>query len=70
MKKDEKKRNEKVYPYPNPKDKNPMYITKRVRHDKKVNFGKKYPWSYKKSSVAKGISLVQLSLRPVLLQIV
>ena len=40
--------NEKVYPNPNPKDKKPMYISKRVRHDKKVNFGKVYSWKYKK----------------------
>lgn len=30
--------NEKVYPNPNPKDKKPMYIGKRVRHDKMTNF--------------------------------
>lgn len=41
-------KNEKVYPNPNPQDKKPMYIGKRVRHDKKINFGKKYPWVYKK----------------------
>lgn len=40
--------NEKVYPNPNKKDKAPMYIAKRVRHDKKKYFGKKYPWKYKK----------------------
>ena len=40
------RKNEKVYPNPNPKDKDPMYISKRVRHDKKVNFGKKYPWRF------------------------
>ena len=41
--------NEMVYPNPNPKDKKPMYIGKRVRHDKKDNFSKwKYPWKYKK----------------------
>lgn len=40
--------NEKVYPNPNPKDKKPMYIGKRVRHDKKENFSKwKYSWKYK-----------------------
>ena len=44
--KDGKKRNEKVYPNPNPKDKNPMYIGKRVRHDNKKFFGKKLPWKY------------------------
>ena len=40
------RKNEKVYP--NPKDKKPMYISKRVRHDKKVNFNKVYSWEYKK----------------------
>lgn len=38
--------NEKVEPNPNPKDQRPMYIGKRVRHDEKKNFGKKYPWKY------------------------
>ena len=39
--------NEKVYPNPNIKDKKPMYIAKRVRHDKKEKFSKwKYPWKY------------------------
>lgn len=40
--------NEKVHPNPNKKDPEPMYIAKRVRHDKKLNFGKKYPWKYPK----------------------
>ena len=40
--------NEKVYPNPNPKDPKPMCITKRTRHDKKINFGKIYPWKYPK----------------------
>ena len=40
--------NEKVYPNPNPKDPNPMYIGKRVRHDKKMHFGKRYQWKYPK----------------------
>ena len=40
--------NEKVYPNPNRRDKEPMYIAKRVRHDEKKHFGKKYPWKYKK----------------------
>ena len=30
------------------RDKEPMYIAKRVRHDKKKYFGKKYPWKYRK----------------------
>ena len=56
--KDGKKTNEKVYPNPNPKDKNPMYIGTRVRHDKKSNFRKdilpwKYPTKNKKSSTHK-----------------
>ena len=41
--------NEKVYPNPNPKDKEPMYIGKRVRHDIKTRFeSKPLPWKYKK----------------------
>lgn len=40
--------NEVVYPNPNRRDTNPMYIAKRVRHDKKKYFGKKYSWKYKK----------------------
>ena len=47
--KDGRHLNEKVDPNPNPKDKKPMYIAKRERHDKKENFSKwKYPWKYKK----------------------
>ena len=39
--------NESVKPNPNPKDKKPMHIAKRVRHDEKTNFSKwKYPWEY------------------------
>ncbi len=40
--------NEKVYPNPNPADKKPMHIAKRVRHDEKKYFPRKYPWKYKK----------------------
>jgi len=40
--------NEKVYPNPNPADKEPMHIAKRVRHDEKQYFPKKYSWKYKK----------------------
>lgn len=41
--------NEKVEPNPNRKDKKPMYIGKRVRHDQKKHFSKwKYPWKYPK----------------------
>ena len=42
--KDGRHLNEKVYPNPNPKDKKPMFIGKRVRHDKKRYFGKRLPW--------------------------
>lgn len=38
--------NEIVYPNPERGDPNPMYIARRVRHDKKVLFGKKLPWVY------------------------
>ncbi|MBO4941315.1 MAG: hypothetical protein J6D15_03845 [Clostridia bacterium] len=40
--------NEVVTPNPNKRDKEPMYIAKRVRHDKKNHFGKKYSWKYLK----------------------
>ena len=41
--------NEKVYPNPDPKDPDPMYIGKRVRHDAKENFHPKpLPWKYPK----------------------
>lgn len=41
--------NEKVFPNPDKRDKRPMYIAKRVRHDVKDNFSKwKYPWRYHK----------------------
>ena len=46
--KDGKRTNEKVYPNPNPKDKDPMYIGKRIKHDKKKFFGGILPWIYKK----------------------
>ena len=45
--KDGKRKNEKLFPNPNPKDKQPMYIGKRVRHDKKKHFeNKPLPWKY------------------------
>ncbi len=45
--KDGKRNNEKVYPNPNPKDKEPMYIGRRVRHDKKKKFENSIlPWNY------------------------
>lgn len=41
--------NEKVYPNPNPKDPEPMYIGKRVKHDEKKRFEEKpLPWKYPK----------------------
>ena len=44
--KDGRHLNTKIDPYPNPKDSKPMYVTKRIRHDKKRNFSKwKYPWN-------------------------
>ncbi len=47
--KDGKRNNEKVYPNPDPKDKEPMYIGRRVRHDKKESFNEKpLPWKYSK----------------------
>ena len=47
--KDGRHLNEKVESNPNPKDKKPMYIAKRERHDGKEKFSKwKYPWKYKK----------------------
>ncbi len=39
--------NERVSPNPNPSDPKPMYIGKRVRHDKKSEFeDKPLPWKY------------------------
>ena len=47
--KDGRHLNEKVFPNPNPKDKKPMYIVKRVRHDEKKYFDSKpYNWKYLK----------------------
>ena len=47
--KDGRHLNEKVFPNPNKRDKEPMYIAKRIRHDKKDNFSSwKYPWIYGK----------------------
>lgn len=47
--KDGKRNNEKLYPNPNPKDKNPMYIGKRTRIDEKKYFeDKPLPWKYPK----------------------
>ena len=45
--KDGGRTNEIVYPNPNPKDSKPMYIGKRVRHDKKNAFETTIlPWKY------------------------
>lgn len=45
--KDGERKNEMVYPNPNPKDDRPMYIGKRVRHDDKENFNEcPLPWKY------------------------
>lgn len=39
--------NERLDPNPNPKDSRPMYIGKRIRHDKKTNFeNNPLPWKY------------------------
>ena len=41
--------NERVYPNPIPKDPDPMYIGKRVKHDEKKRFEEKpLPWKYPK----------------------
>lgn len=47
--KDCKRTNEKIEPNPKPGDPDPMYIGKRVRHDKKLNFEPRpLPWKYPK----------------------
>ena len=45
--------NEKVFPNPDPTDKKPMYIGKRMRHDQKKNFGNRLPWKYPKKKKGK-----------------
>lgn len=40
---------EKVYPNPNPKDPNPMYIENKKRVDYKNQFGPDLGWKYKKN---------------------
>jgi hypothetical protein len=41
--------NDKIIPNPDKSKETPMYIVKRVRHDKKKNFSKdKLPWKYPK----------------------
>lgn len=48
-KKDGKHLNEEINPNPNPLDIEPMYVAKRVRHDKKSNFSSwRYKWKIKK----------------------
>lgn len=44
--KDGRHTNEKVFPNPNPNDKEPMHIAKRVRSDEKKFFGNRLPWKY------------------------
>ncbi len=52
--KDGKRTNEKVYPNPDPRDPDPMYIGKRIRHDDKENFEPKpLPWKYPKKDKKK-----------------
>ena len=43
-----KKSVEKVFPNPNPRDPDPMYIEKRKRKDFKHKFGPILGWKYKK----------------------
>lgn len=50
---DGKRLNEEISPNPNPKDLQPMYISKRVRHDKKRFFGIRLSWKYKKEDKKK-----------------
>lgn len=46
--KDGKHLNETIDPNPNPLDKRPMHVSKRVRHDDKSNFSKwRYNWNLK-----------------------
>ena len=46
---DGRHRNETIMPNPNPTDKKPMNVAKRVRHDNKDNFSKwRYKWNIKK----------------------
>ncbi len=45
------RKNEKVYPNPNPMDPKPMYIAKRQRHDVITKFANKpYNWKYCKKN--------------------
>ena len=45
--KDGSRNNEIVYPNPDKRDNEPMYIGKRTRHDKKDNFENvPLPWKY------------------------
>ena len=48
--KDGKRRNEMIFPNPDPLDRQPMYIGKRVRHDKKKYFERQpLSWKYPKN---------------------
>lgn len=48
---DGNRKNECLYPNPNKSDKRPMYIGKRVRHDKKNKFmNNVLPWKYSKGN--------------------
>lgn len=48
-KKDGDRKNETVYPNPDPSDPEPMHIGKRVRHDEKINFDPRpLSWKYPK----------------------
>lgn len=41
--------NDTIEPNPNPLDPEPMHVTRRVRHDKKVNFSNwRYKWKIRK----------------------
>lgn len=47
--KDGGRKNEIVYPNPDKRDPKPMYIGKRIRHDKKDKFeNNPLPWKYPK----------------------
>ena len=47
--KDGKRKNETIYPNPNPNDPEPMNIGKRVRHEDKEYFSNlPLPWKYPK----------------------
>ena len=41
-------RNEKIEPNPDKRRSTPMYIVKQQQTDKKIYFGKRYPWKFPK----------------------